>query len=87
MSITDAAVLEGLKTEKSRAYAMREKAFYEIVPAGTDEKVGAVAPLKYQKSETAGKGEMFTVKTRYKLPNAETSVLREKAHTAVRRRR
>ena len=58
-------------------------AFYEIVPAGTDEKVGTVDPLKYQKSENAGKGELFTVKTRHKLPNDETSVLRERAHTAA----
>ena len=58
-------------------------AFYEIVPAGTDEKVGTVDPLKYQKSESAGKGELFTVKTRYKLPSAETSVLREQAHAAA----
>ena len=58
-------------------------AFYEIVLAGTDEKVGAVDPLKYQKGESAGKGELFTVKTRYKLPSAESSVLREQAHTAA----
>ena len=58
-------------------------AFYEIVPAGTGEKLGAVDPLKYQKTETAGKGELFTVKTRYKLPDADESVLREQAHTAA----
>ena len=58
-------------------------AFYEIVPAGTGEKLGAVDPLKYQKTETAGKGELFTVKTRYKFPDADESVLREQAHTAA----
>ena len=58
-------------------------AFYEIVPAGSDEKAGAVDPLKYQKSEVVGKGELFTVKTRYKLPGDEKSVLREEAHTAA----
>ena len=58
-------------------------AFYEIVPAGSDDKTVSVDPLKYQKSEVVGKGELFTVKTRYKLPDAEKSVLRERAHTAA----
>ena len=58
-------------------------AFYEIVPAGSDDKTVSVDPLKYQKSEVVGKGELFTVKTRYKLPDAERSVLRERAHTAA----
>ena len=58
-------------------------AFYEIVPAGSDDKTVSVDPLKYQKSEVVGKGELFTVKTRYKLPGDEKSVLRERAHTAA----
>ena len=37
--------------------------------------------------EVVGKSELFTVKTRYKLPQDETSVLMEKAHAAEELRR
>ncbi|TND07430.1 MAG: hypothetical protein FD123_3280 [Bacteroidetes bacterium] len=45
-------------------------ALYEIIPAGSDEKVtGAVDPLKYQQLSTKAEGqELLTVKCRYKMP-------------------
>ncbi len=52
-------------------------AFYEIVPAGSGEKVADVDPLKYQKPETVTSDEAFTVKLRWKAPDGDTSVLRE----------
>jgi len=53
-------------------------AFYEIIPAGSDEQVPAVDNLKYQRkveiTPDAGKGnELMTVKVRYKDPDAENS--------------
>ena len=52
-------------------------AFYEIIPAGSEEKVADVDPLKYQRTEVAKSGEIFTVKLRWKAPDGDTSVLRE----------
>ena len=52
-------------------------AFYEIVPAGSDEKVADVDPLKYQKRTEAGRGEVCTVKLRWKKPDGDTSMLKE----------
>ena len=52
-------------------------ALYEIVPAGSDEKVADVDPLKYQKRTESGRGEVCTVKLRWKKPDGDTSVLRE----------
>ena len=55
-------------------------AFYEIVPAGSKEAAGAtVDPLKYQKSAPVESAELFTVKTRWKAPDGDKSVLRELA--------
>jgi len=58
-------------------------AFYEIVPAGSGEKVGGTDPLKYQKHTAVGDGELCTVKLRYKLPDADKSTLVEEAHKAA----
>ncbi len=52
-------------------------ALYEIVPAGADEKVADVDPLKYQKADGVASEEAFTVKLRWKKPDSDTSVLRE----------
>ena len=52
-------------------------AFYEIVPAGSDEKIADVDPLKYQKRTEAGRGEVCTVKLRWKKPDGDTSMLKE----------
>ncbi len=56
-------------------------ALYEIVPAGAEEKVADVAPLKYQKAESVKSEESFTVKLRWKKPDGDTSLLREQACT------
>ena len=54
-------------------------ALYEIVPAGGELLVGAVDPLKYQPAgavtDAADNGELFTLKLRYKEPDADTSKL------------
>jgi Ca-activated chloride channel family protein len=54
-------------------------ALYELVLAGSDEKISDVDPLKYQnvKSNPGGKytDEMMTVKLRYKDPDGQTSKL------------
>jgi len=52
-------------------------AFYEIVPAGSDEKVADVDPLKYQKATESVRGEICTVKLRWKKPDGDTSILKE----------
>ncbi len=55
-------------------------AFYEIVPAGSKEAAGVtVDPLKYQKSAPVESAELFTVKTRWKAPDGDKSVLKELA--------
>jgi Ca-activated chloride channel homolog len=56
-------------------------ALYEIIPAGSDERVGKVDPLKYQE-KNAGvsvnlQAEMLTVKLRYKKPDENNSILFE----------
>lgn len=56
-------------------------ALYEIVPAGSAEKVAQpeVDPLRYQgermETQAAFAGELLTVKVRYKAPEADTSQL------------
>lgn len=54
-------------------------ALYEIIPAGSDETVGDVDPLKYQKTEplekTTNSNEVMTIKFRYKAPNEDKSKL------------
>ena len=59
-------------------------AFYEIVPSGSKESVGAsVDPLKYQRKTPANSAELFTVKTRWKAPDGDASKLKEIACLAA----
>ncbi len=49
---------------------------YEIIPAGSEEEVPGVDPLKYQKAVTASSSdELMTVKLRYKKPDGDKSTL------------
>jgi len=57
-------------------------ALYEIIPVGVSSKaLGKIDKLKYQKptkpSSAANKGELLTVKIRYKQPDGDTSKLLE----------
>lgn len=51
-------------------------AFYELIPADSDEKV-AGSDLKYQKTEVTGSDEWMTIKVRYKEPKGSKSKLIE----------
>jgi Ca-activated chloride channel family protein len=59
-------------------------ALYELVPAGSDERIPSIDPLKYQKSaeenniERTASSEYLTIKLRYKKPDGKTSMLLEK---------
>jgi Ca-activated chloride channel family protein len=57
-------------------------ALYEIVPAGSGEKIPSVDPLKYQVSQKNNEqnysDEVLTIKVRYKKPDGITSMLLEK---------
>ncbi len=57
-------------------------ALYEIIPAGSGEKIPSVDPLKYQESRKIEEGkyssELVTIKVRYKTPDDSTSMLLEK---------
>ncbi|HRH10713.1 MAG TPA: von Willebrand factor type A domain-containing protein [Bacteroidia bacterium] len=53
-------------------------AIYEIIPAGSDEEMASVDPLKYQKTTvntSIATDEILTVKFRYKEPNENNSKL------------
>ncbi len=53
-------------------------AFYELIPAGSDEEIPGVDPLKYQKTapaDAASADEFATVKLRYKAPDGDKSDL------------
>lgn len=54
-------------------------ALYEIVPAGSDENVNNIDPLKYQQNNEKlspdPKAELLTVKLRYKQPEGKNSIL------------
>jgi Ca-activated chloride channel family protein len=58
-------------------------ALYEIVPAGSGEKIPSVDPLKYQATKKTQEenfsDELLTIKVRYKQPDGNTSKLLEKA--------
>ena len=60
-------------------------ALYELVPAGADERVPSVDPLKYQKRDETKTGtgsyssEYLTIKIRYKKADGNTSILLDKA--------
>jgi Ca-activated chloride channel family protein len=55
----------------------RVTALYEIIPAGSDEQVSNIDELKYQQRRKdinkSYSSEMVTIKTRYKLPDGNTS--------------
>jgi Ca-activated chloride channel family protein len=57
-------------------------ALYEIIPAGSDENIKDVDPLKYQTvqlTDTATQSQdLLTVKLRYKKPDEDKSILMEK---------
>jgi Ca-activated chloride channel family protein len=60
-------------------------ALYELVPAGSDEKIPSIDPLKYQTANrsnvTTGNSyhnEYLTIKVRYKKPDGITSMLLER---------
>ena len=54
-------------------------ALYEIIPAGSEEKIAGVDPLKYQANASKVKpdpnAELMTIKLRYKHPDSDTSIL------------
>lgn len=50
-------------------------ALYELIPAGSNEKVPAAGTLKYQKSEVVPSDDLMTVKLRYKEPTGDSSHL------------
>ena len=57
-------------------------ALYELIPAGSDESVPSVDPLKYQTAPSArndNNNEMLNIKLRYKEPDGDKSRLYEKA--------
>jgi len=58
-------------------------ALYELIPAGSEENVSSIDPLKYQQNRdivrTSSKAELLTVKLRYKEPDGLTSIKFEKA--------
>ncbi len=54
-------------------------ALYEIIPVGSDEKVGDIDPLKYQQAPKANNwaknsNELMTIKFRYKPPQSSKSI-------------
>jgi len=61
-------------------------ALYELIPAGSDENVSSIDPLKYQARQEPASGssdnEMLTIKLRYKEPDGKTSRLYEKGIVA-----
>ena len=56
-------------------------ALYELIPAGSEENIGSIDPLKYQENNPTvranNKAELLTVKLRYKQPDGKTSTLYE----------
>lgn len=57
-------------------------ALYEIIPAGSQETVNGVDPLKYQQTQVTKSDEMLTVKLRYKEPDGNESKLITKTLSA-----
>jgi Ca-activated chloride channel family protein len=59
-------------------------ALYELIPAGSDERIPSIDPLKYQSNiepvsiENSHSGEYLTIKLRYKRPDGTTSILLDK---------
>lgn len=50
-------------------------AFYEIIPAGSDESAGSTDPLLYQQSVLVPSDDLLQVKIRYKKPEEDESIL------------
>ncbi len=50
-------------------------AFYEIIPASSDETIPGVDALKYQKQEVVKSEDLMTLKLRYKKPDEDVSKL------------
>lgn len=50
-------------------------AMYEIIPAGSDEKVDNTDPLEYQQTSVVKSSDIMTVKLRYKKPDEDVSKL------------
>lgn len=50
-------------------------ALYEIIPAGSDEKIDNTDPLEYQQSKVINSSDIMTVKLRYKKPDEDVSKL------------
>jgi Ca-activated chloride channel family protein len=73
---------EDFKNDKKDAGEMgsghQVTALYEIIPAGSEESIPAIDPLKYQKKEqvsiNSNSNEVATVKFRYKKPDESSSV-------------
>ncbi|MBI5010951.1 MAG: DUF3520 domain-containing protein, partial [Bacteroidia bacterium] len=59
-------------------------ALYELIPSGSDERIPAVDPLKYQNNEVknipdrTNSQEFLTIKLRYKKPDGNSSILMDK---------
>ncbi|HUX97840.1 MAG TPA: von Willebrand factor type A domain-containing protein [Bacteroidales bacterium] len=62
-------------------------ALYELIPAGSDERLPSVDPLKYQQSDkrilkvNTNSSEYLTIKLRYKNPEGNSSILFDKPVT------
>jgi Ca-activated chloride channel homolog len=73
---------EDFKNDKKDAGEMgsghQVTALYEIIPAGTDEPIPEIDPLKYQKKEqvknNTNSNEVATLKFRYKKPDENNSI-------------
>ena len=50
-------------------------ALYEIIPAGSDEKIPGVDELEYQKTKVGNSDDLMTLKLRYKEPTGSVSKL------------
>lgn len=53
-------------------------ALYEIIPAGSDEDLGNIDPLRYQQHTIVPAAELLQLKVRYKLPGHDNSLLLQK---------
>jgi Ca-activated chloride channel homolog len=59
-------------------------ALYEIIPAGSDEVVSDVDPLKFQDASVKGSKDYMHVKIRYKKPDGDTSILIENTYKKIK---
>jgi Ca-activated chloride channel homolog len=54
-------------------------AFYELIPADSDEEISGIDDLKYQDRTPSDSTDLFSIAVRYKEPTGDTSQLLEKA--------